>query len=214
MRFKYMNIKVLFLILTAFSLSACNHNQETQGKTQEGHKVTTTEISSAAQTSAYEGAAKISRLQNSVVNFPGKPHAPVSMTYEFVQTAELNEELEIKLSVRVETSTEMLKVNYTTQDSIKSMDASQQYEFSQLQKGATQVVTIRVIPEQSGLHYVNVFATIVVDGGLQSRSFAIPVSTGSVSTEQMKSIQLSSPKGMRYIPEQNIISMPSSEPTQ
>jgi len=207
-----MKIKALLLTLPALLLVACNHNQDAQVS---GAKTTVNAAQvSTAQTSAYKDTPKISRHQQGMANFPGKPHAPVTMTYDFVNTAELGKELEIKLTVRVERDTQTLEVKYKTNDSLKSMDVIQQHVFGNMQKGASETVIIRVVPEQAGLHYVNVFAAIAVDGGMQSRSFAIPVTTGSQSTEQMKATQTKLPKGMKYLPEQNVISMPSSAPAE
>jgi len=143
----------------------------------------------------------------------GKPHAPVSMRYVFNSTVELNEPLGINLTFTVERETQMLEVAYTIDSDLRSLDAAQQFQFTQLIKGSQEQVTIEVVPQQGGLHYINVFATITINGMQQTRAFAIPVSIAGEATQLQKNSQNEPPaNGMRYLPQQNVISMPANEP--
>ncbi|HED33699.1 MAG TPA: hypothetical protein ENJ08_05695 [Gammaproteobacteria bacterium] len=184
-----MNIKPLSLLLTLSLLVACN--QQVANESAESGGATATEYNMSSR-------------------FVGKPHAAVSMRFILNGPAELNQPLDISLTFTVERDTEMLEVEYRTNAGLQSTDASQQYQFTQLVKGTKQQINIGVVPQQSGLHHINVFATISVDGIRQTRPFAIPVSIEG-STQLQKTGQDESANGMLYLPEQNVISMPAAE---
>jgi len=142
-------------------------------------------------------------------HFIGKPQAGISMQYEFLNSKEMNEELEIKLLFKVSRDTETLYVDLNLSPGLKSLDSQSEYQFNKISKGASEEIIIRVIPETSGEQVIYVSASIDVKGVKQSRAFIIPVTTGS--TEQFKSNQNTPAKGTRYIPSQNVISMPATQ---
>ena len=188
-----MIIKLLLISLAISFLAACN--QQT------------------ANESVDMGTVK--SQYNKPPTFIGKPHAPVSMSYESDESAELNQVFEIRLTFTVERETEMLEVVYTTDVGLKSADVKQQYQFNNLTKGSEERLTITVIPQQGGLNYINVFASILLNGHQQSRAFAIPVNIDTPQSSQLlKGTQSEPAKGMQYLPEQNVISMPAVEPTK
>lgn len=64
---------------------------------------------------------------------------------------------------------------------------------------------VTVIPENEGLFYINVSATLLNNGKQQTRSFAIPVYVGNVQTKPgINGVQQDSARG-------GIISMPAVE---
>ena len=146
----------------------------------------------------------------------GKPHAPISMTYEYLNTPELDKVSEIKLIFSIKHNTEILQVSYKTTDQLKSVDAKQQIIFAQLEKGDEESFVIKVMVEKAGLAYINVFATITTDGKSQSRSFAVPVNIDSPNSVDKNSSnnQSQSKPSVKHLPGQNVISMPAVESSE
>lgn len=143
----------------------------------------------------------------------GKPHAPVSMTHEYLNTPALDKVSEIKLIFSVKHNTETLQVSYKTTANLKSVDVKQHIIFAQLEKGDEESFVIKVMAEKAGLSYVNVFATITTDGKSQSRSFAVPVNIDS--TDKNSAIQQTQSKSSdKHLPVQNVISMPAVESSE
>jgi len=177
-------MKLILLTLLSFLLIACN--QEAQTKS-----VVTTE-------------------KQARHHFIGKPQAGISMQYEFLNSKELNEELEIKLVFKVSRNTEALYVDYRVTPGLKLLDSQSEYQFNKLSRGASEEIIVRVMPESEAEHVIYVTAAIDVKGVKQTRSFMVPVTT--VSASQLKAQQNIPAKGTRYIPSQNVISMPASEP--
>jgi len=184
-----MKIKYLILLTLFTSLMACNQDDEIK-----------------SQQPAYERTAS---------GFIGKPRAPVTMRYEYMNQAVLNEKLDIKLIFKVKRNTENLRVRYKTTALLKSADASQQFEFSRLANAEEVSFVIQVVPEKAGLHYVNVSSKMLLDGAVQARSFAIPVKVSAINSATGISLdspeQKTSTDNTNYLPEQNVISMPAVE---
>ena len=178
-----MKMKYILLGLLSFLLLACN--QEVQTKNA------------------------VSSEKHSHKHFIGKPQAAISMHYEYLNSKEINKELEIKLVFKVSHDTDALYVNYRVNPGLKLLNSQTEFQFNKLSKGASNEIVLRIIPEMPGQQIIYITAAIDVNGSQQSRAFMVPVSTGS--TEQLKSQQITSPKGTRYIPSQNVISMPATE---
>ncbi|VAW62267.1 hypothetical protein MNBD_GAMMA09-324 [hydrothermal vent metagenome] len=184
-----MMMKFLLFFFALSLLNACNQpsaNESVEGVVKPEYKVT--------------------------AKYPGKPHAPVSMKYALTGKATLNQPLDISLTFSVEQETSLLEAGYTTDSGLISADAAQQYQLGRLLPGAEKTINITIIPQQSGLNHVHVFATLNINGGQQSRSFAIPINIASDSKQLMSTTQNKSDNGMRYLPDQNVISMPAAEP--
>lgn len=150
--------------------------------------------------------------------FIGKPHAPISMNYEFLNHAELNSDHEIRLTFTLQQDSELLEVVYKTSENLKSIDPVQQQVFTRPEKGAEHSFLIHVVAEKAGLSYVNVFASIIMKGKKQSRSFAIPIKIERLKTDADLAQQKSTPdqkpsRNQREI-KQNVISMPAVESDQ
>jgi len=133
------------------------------------------------------------------------------MKYDYLNTPELNEPFEIKLEFKLKQDAEELQVSYQAPEHLNLSGIVQPVIFSKLARGATETLIITVTPEQPGRHYINISATVIVDGTSQSRSFAVPVAVGTELQQKAgKDIQHN---GMKYLPEQNVISMPATETT-
>ena len=144
-----------------------------------------------------------------------KSHVPVAMQYEFLNVPELNKPLEIKLEFKVGISTENLQVIYRAANNGLTIESAQsQYAFNNLPAGATETITVNVIPVQTGAQAIYISATMNIDGVMQSRAFQVPVNVGTANQLKANTNPAlnPAPKGMTHIPSQNVISMPASEP--
>lgn len=177
-------MKYILLTLLSFLLIACNQEAQTKNT--------------------------VSTDKQSHKHFIGKPQPGISMQYEFLNSKELNEELEIKLVFKVSRDTEALYVNYRVNPGLKLLDTQSEYQFNKLSKGASEEIIVRVIPESAAEQVIYISAAIDINGVKQSRAFMVPVTTGS--TEQHKSNQIApAKKGSRYMPLKNDSSIPESE---
>jgi len=145
-------------------------------------------------------------------HFIGKPQAGISLKYEYLNSTELNEILEIKLVFTVSRDTDALYVDYRVNPGLKLVDLQSEYQFNNMSKGSREEIVLRVIPELAGEQVIYISAAIDVNGSKQSRAFMVPVTLGS--TNELKSNQNIPAKGMKYIPSQNVISMPATETTE
>ncbi len=184
--------QTVFFLLTVFLLSACNQSS-------------TNDSAESIVKPEYKTASK----------YPGKPHAPVSMKYTFKSVAQLDQPLQISLTFSVEQATSLLEMAYTTDPGLVSADAAQQVQLGALLPGSEKTLLISVIPRQSGLNHIHVFATLNTDDGhRQSRSFAISVNIVADSKQLLKATQNKPDNGTRHLPDQNVISMPAAEPAK
>jgi len=176
-------MKFILLTLLSFLLIACNQEAQTKSSaTVEKH---------------------------SQKHFTGKPQAGISMQYEYLDSKETNDAHEIKLVFKVSRDTEALYVDYRVNPGLKLIDSQTNYQFNKLSKGSTEEIIVRVIPESEGEQVIFITAAIDVNGVKQSRAFMVPVTSGA--TSQLKTQTNTPAKGTRYIPSQNVISMPATE---
>ena len=186
-----MKMQNLFLFLSIGLLLSCNQQAQTQAK-------------------------DISK-QRQHAHAVSKPHASIFMDYEIVNPVELNKMLDIKLTFMSRQNTDVLSIEYNLDAGLSANGEPRQFEFKQLAKGETKSIVLKVMPEQAGEFSINVYASIEINGKNQSRAFIVPISvpqTGHSNQSQAvnkKPQGDTSDKGMRFMPEQNVISMPASE---
>lgn len=141
-----------------------------------------------------------------------KPHAAIFMQYEFLNSLQLNETLDIKLSFNVGYDVESLRVDYFTSEGISVENTQTEFLFNKVPKSNAQILQLSVVPVQFGEHIITVSATIETLNAKQSRSFEIAVNL--YSKDLQKSQNNKSRQGMKFIPDHNVISMPATETTQ
>jgi len=181
----YSNIIFIFSVLFIFLLSGCNEENQIKNTT-------------APSTTQHQ-------------QVKGKSHAPVAMKFEFLDDIKLNEAIEIKLFFKAGLNTDALKVEVTAGSGVVINSAQLQYQFNNVVKNDINTLVLSVTVNQPGKHVLNVYAAIDVSGVAQARSFVVPFNIAASAASKATSNSLS--KGMKYIPEQNIISMPASETT-
>jgi hypothetical protein len=174
---------ILFCLSALFSLPACNQTAQSQAASVNQNK-------SQAYRSSKSGAA-------------------ISMEFQFLNEAKLNQPLEIKVNFIIGHDTEFFKIQLNTRAGLTIENELTQFQFNKLAKGAQESIVIRVVPVQSGEQNIYISATVDINGVNQSRAFVIPVKTTSANQLQIQKSKTD--KGMQFIQDQNVISMPATE---
>jgi len=194
-----MKMHIPFLILSISFLVSCNQQAQTQVQAQEKDQA--------------KKVSKQLRQTHAVI----KPHAPVYMDYEIVNPVELNKKLDIILTFSSKRNSDILSVEYNLDAGLSAIGGPLHFEFKQLAKNEQKSIVLKIMPEQAGEFSINVYASIEINGKAQSRAFIVPISvpqTGNSIQSQAvteKPQPATSDKGMRFMPDQNVISMPASE---
>jgi len=202
-----MKMQNLFLFLSIGFLVSCNQQAQTQAKAQ---------AHAQSHSQSHNQAKDISK-QRQHAHAVTKPHASIFMDYEIVNPVELNKMLDIKLMFMSRQNTDVLSIEYNLDAGLSVIGEPRQFEFKQLVKGETKSIVLKVMPEQAGEFSINVYASIKINGKDQSRAFIVPISVpqtaNSIQSQAVteKPQDDTSDKGMRFMPEQNVISMPANE---
>ncbi len=227
---------VLFFLLSG--LLSCNQDAQTHAVEMSGvdqqyttdSELADTKVTGRSKSSAYKHIAASSTASKPVTTKPittksitTKPRAAVMMTYEFDNDAVIGEYLDIKLNFKTSRAVESLQVEYHIESGLAGVTAQSLFQFQALAAADQKTVVLTVLPEQEGQHLIHVYATLHINGQNQSRSFIVPVAVQSDEISavkeqadqpqllQQKRQNTSLPKGMHYLPEQNVISMPAKE---
>jgi len=114
------------------------------------------------------------------VKYPGKPSAPIEMRYEIVDTPELGLPLSIQITLIPGIDAENLRLTYSTSADLVAGDNLTEFNYPDVIAHQPIKLTINVIPQVDGLHYVNLIVRIdSTHSRAGVRSFAIPVSLGN-----------------------------------
>jgi len=185
-------LPLLPLLTLALGLGAC------QGGSESTEPATPAAESVAAAKPAVEAAGQAAS--------PGKPTAPIQMSYEIVGNPIVG--LPALINVHVSSPQGPVTVVYSISDT--SALAFQQGQVERLEivdpaAGSTQQLT--VIPQREGRLYVNVSAEVQTPGGAMIRSMAIPIKVGAApGGEQPQGEVREGPDG------ETVISLPAREP--
>ena len=159
-------------------------------------------------------------LNHNSTHYTGKPHAPINMRYKTrtKKSIKVGELLLYKIYFSASIDADELQVRYKTTSALLIQNPNQQIAFGSQRKAQNNLVELEVIPQQEGLFYIYLSATLHVDGQQQSRSFAIPVQVGEQIEElnTKKSVNMkpgSQPVIRQQQAEPGIISMPALEPS-
>lgn len=119
--------------------------------------------------------------------YPGKPTAPVQISYQLDKNIQLGIPLTITLKITPTVVAQQITVHYTTEGALTSGDPQPHFQFGNTAAGATIEQTITVIPQAEGRHRVIVSVNIQSDHGRSgSRSMSIPVVLGNVPQGNLK----------------------------
>ena len=109
-----------------------------------------------------------------------KPHAPIDMAYTSAVTPVAGATIRYDLVFTSGIDADDLQVTVTADDGLALMEYPQQRSLGVQQTQQQNPIAVSVQPQHDGVFYLNVSATLVMDGQQQSRSFAIPVDVGAV----------------------------------
>jgi hypothetical protein len=137
-----------------------------------------------------------------------KPHAPVYMSFTMPEKIAVNKEATVLVTLKNEIDVDDLIVSFHTKNNLKLV-SEKQYSLGIQPASQSNTLEVIVVPQNEGLAYINISVTLVSNGVHQSRSFAIPVTTGD-KTINLKAfgVKTKSSKG------RGIISMPAVEPAK
>ena len=193
----------LFLIITLGLLVSCNQQAQTQDHSHTNNQ-------------AHNQAKDISK-QLQQTHAVTKPHASIFMEYEIVNPVEINKMLDINLTFTSRRNADLLSVEYSLDTGLSANGEPRRFEFRPLAKGEQKSVVLKVMPEQVGEFSINVYASIEINGKQQSRPFIVPISVPQPGNSTQSQTINEKPqagtldKGMQFMPEQNVISMPANE---
>jgi hypothetical protein len=136
---------------------------------------------------------------------PGKPTAPISISYEVIGNAFVGSPVSINIVVTSDRGP--VNVRYSIIDSSAMMFQTGQVERLEIaDPSAGSLQQLAVIPQREGRLYVNVSAEIETADGLNIRSMAIPIKVGRAPEKATINGELvEGPDG------ETVISMPAQE---
>ncbi len=138
-----------------------------------------------------------------------KPHADIDIDYVIPYPIGLNEVVNLPITVRNGQDAEDVKVVITFDDGLSSADGITQFSFGPHAAGASHHFDINFIVEKEGRTFINLFASMLIDGQYQTRSFAIAVIVGDIEKITIqpatKGVLLETPQG------EQVISLPAKE---
>lgn len=116
-----------------------------------------------------------------------KPHAPVDVSYKVFGPAVPGRPVDIEIMLRPNKMAEAVSSNIRTGERMSMLRRGNVRRISKSNNGAMntrQVITL--MPEVAGIHYVTVFASVQMQGKLQTRVVALPVQVGNSSVPVQK----------------------------
>jgi len=150
-------------------------------------------------------------------HYIGKPHAPIVMRYKasVKNTITVGQQISYKIYFSTSINASDLQVRYTTKADLLIQNPSMSIAFGEQVKGKKNLLELNIIPQQDGLFYIYLSATLDINGQKQSRNFVIPVQVGEQLIEKTLLKKSSSQGEVKQKPEPaRIISMPAIETTR
>ena len=136
---------------------------------------------------------------------PGKPTAPISMSYKIMNNPVVG--APVQINVDVQSAQGPVNVRYSIIDSSALRFQEGQVEQLQIRDPSRREPRqLAVIPQREGRLYVNVSAEVMTPGGAMIRSMAIPIKVGAAPETPTTNGELKEgPDG------ETVISMPAEE---
>jgi hypothetical protein len=142
---------------------------------------------SACQDKAAPSEAPLPKPAGKTGNNPGKPMAPVHITYRLSKDIQAGAPVVISLSLTPLVAAQQLSLRYTTEGALTTGDASPQFSFGATPAGTPLQQAIHVIPAADGRYRVIVAVTITSQTGqTSSRSLSIPIVVGQPRQTTLK----------------------------
>ena len=137
-----------------------------------------------------EDAAESTAQAESPVGLPGdftaKPQGPVTIDYRIIGTPIVGQPLAIDIEVSSLVGEQTISLSYRINDSTAmELTEAQPAEVSLVSSatGEPSLQQVRLTPLREGRLFLNVSASVPVDGGMISSSIAIPIQVGAAPRE-------------------------------
>lgn len=137
-----------------------------------------------------------------------KPHAPVDMEFTASSKPRAGESHRYELVITAGEAADDLIVSVTADEGVLLLEYPQQTRLGAQKKKQQHRMFVLCQPQQDGMFYLHVQATLVQGSQTQSRSFAIPLNVGDVD---VKKHLKSSGTVTEDASGERIISMPAQE---
>lgn len=135
----------------------------------------------------------------------GKPGAPVSLTYSVPSAKKLGQAIEIDLSFVFDSAVDSATISFGPSEGLELVNA-RSLAVTDQQRGDSHAISLKVVPRESGLRFVSIFAVTKQGQKEMRRSFAVPVTAGgSAAPKKAMPDPLETPEG------EKVISMPAEE---
>lgn len=110
---------------------------------------------------------------------PGKPSAPIELSYVLRGEPAAGVPLTVELAVTSRVAADSLRMEIGTADDDLALVSITGAELvAALDAGAQQQRRVVVLPREEGQYYLNVVATLLRDGESQARAFSVPLRIG------------------------------------
>ena len=143
-----------------------------------------------------------------------KSYVPIHMYYtsNLKSAGQVGHDYEFRIKLTSGVAADSFVVSYSVKGDLILNNPDDSVDFNKQTKGQVNTLVVNVNPQQNGLFYIYLSATLYVDGRGHTRSFAIPVNVGEVNSKK----QLKSPGVVIQDADSNqkIISMPAIETTE
>ena len=115
-----------------------------------------------------------------------KPHANIKIAYQLPKSFAIDVPETIEFTVINGRDADEVKVNFTVDDGLILNTAISEIRFGPATSASRHSFEIQLTPQQNGLFYINLFASMLIDNRYQTRSFAIPVSVGEYDLKKQR----------------------------
>ena len=140
-----------------------------------------------------------------------KTHANIDVQYLPTKTFEVGTEETLDFVAINGQPADDVKVWFNAGSGLQVKDADSEISFGPAAAATEHRFQVTLTPTTNGLHYLNVYAAMRIDGQYQARSFAIPVSVGEYDASQQN-------KPMGVVNEdadgKRVITLPAQESTR
>lgn len=134
-----------------------------------------------------------------------KPHAGIELNYNRPKKLQIGDYFDLVLTFKTKVDADFLKININNNNDLQLGISQFDYTFSAI-KNKKHKVTIPVTTLHDGRFFIDISATLMVNGNEQTRTFTIPVTVG----EQIKDKSQEN-TGYKSLPSQGVVSMPATE---
>lgn len=139
-----------------------------------------------------------------------KPHAMVDLHYTLSKSFVVDTPETLNFNVVNRRDADDVKVRFSVDEGLILNTSPNEISFGAAPAGSEHGFSVQITPTANGLYYLDVFASMLIDGKYQSRAFAVPVSVGEYDPAKQH-------KPMGVMSEEHgekMIIMPAVESTQ